>query len=104
MKLKGTIRRNDLEGGHWTLETDDGDNYQLIGATQGCKDGLKAEVEGKVDRNAMGIGMTGPDFKVESIKTLCRRSCRLVLATTPFAPASDRRRLAKRNRDCSTIS
>ena len=70
MKLKGTIRRNALEGGHWTFETDSGDTYQLIGATTGCKDGLKAELEGAVDRNVMGIGMTGPHFKVESITSL----------------------------------
>jgi hypothetical protein len=70
MKLKGTIRRSDLEGGHWILETDGGDNYQLVGSTSGCKDGMKAEVEGKVEKDAMGIGMTGPHFKVHSIKAL----------------------------------
>jgi hypothetical protein len=70
MKLKGTIRRNDLEGGHWTLETDKGETYQLVGAVTGCKDGMKAEVEGKVDKGAMGIGMTGPHFTVETIKAL----------------------------------
>ncbi|MEJ7602845.1 MAG: hypothetical protein WKG01_33465 [Kofleriaceae bacterium] len=70
MKLKGTIRRNDLEGGHWTLESEDGDTYQLIGSLDECKDGLKVEVEGKVDKNAMGIGMTGPHLKVQSVKTL----------------------------------
>ncbi len=70
MKLKGTIRRNDLEGGHWTLETDGGDTYQLTGKTTGCKDGIKAEVDGKVEKDAMGIGMTGPHFSVSSIKAL----------------------------------
>jgi hypothetical protein len=70
MKLKGTIRRNDLEGGHWTLETDKGEHYQLLGHTKDCKDGLKAEVEGKVEKNMMGIGMTGPQFTVEKLKAL----------------------------------
>lgn len=70
MKLKGTIRRSTLEGGHWILETEKGETYQLVGATTGCKDGLKAEVEGKVDKNAMGIGMTGPHLTVQSIKAL----------------------------------
>lgn len=70
MKLKGTIRRNDLEGGHWVLETDGGENYQLVGALDACKDGMKAEVEGKVDKNAMGIGMTGPHFTVQKIHAL----------------------------------
>jgi hypothetical protein len=67
MKLKGTIRRSDLEGGHWVLETDGGERYQLSGALGSCKDGLVAEVEGKVDRNAMGIGMTGPSLTVQKI-------------------------------------
>lgn len=70
MKLTGTIRRNDLEGGHWVIETDDGDQYQLVGSTDGCKDGMKAEVEGKVDKGMMGIGMTGPSFSVQRITAL----------------------------------
>jgi len=70
MKLKGTIRRNDLSGGHWTIETDKGETYQLVGSVEGCKDGLQAEVEGKVDKGAMGIGMTGPIFTVQSIKAI----------------------------------
>lgn len=70
MKLKGTIRRNDLEGGHWTIETEKGEHYQLTGSTNACKDGMKAEVEGKVEKDMMGIGMTGPHFKVEKLKAL----------------------------------
>jgi len=70
MKLKGTIRRNDLAGGHWVIETDKGETYQLAGSIQGAKDGMKAEVEGKVDKDAMGIGMTGPHFTVQSLKAL----------------------------------
>jgi len=70
MKLKGTIRRSDLAGGHWVIETDKGETYQLVGSVAGCKDGMKAELEGKVDKGAMGIGMTGPHFEVQSIKTL----------------------------------
>lgn len=67
MKIKGTIRRSDLEGGHWVLETASGDRYQLTGALGGCKDGMVAEVEGQVDKTAMGIGMTGPQFSVQKI-------------------------------------
>lgn len=70
MTLKGTIRRNELEGGHWTIETDKGDRYQLAGALEACKDGMKAEVDGKVDKGMMGIGMTGPTFKVDKIRAL----------------------------------
>ena len=70
MKLKGTIRRNDLEGGHWTMETDKGETYMLAGSLDGVKDGMKAEVEGKVDKGAMGIGMTGPQFTVQKLLAL----------------------------------
>jgi Protein of unknown function (DUF5818) len=70
MKLKGTIRRSDLEGGHWVLHTDSGDHYQLTGSVNDAKDGMKAEVEGKVDKGAMGIGMTGPHFTVQKLTAL----------------------------------
>lgn len=70
MKLKGTIRRSDLEGGLWTLETDKGETYQLSGVLDGAADGLEAEVEGKVDKDAFGIGMMGPQFSVQKLTTL----------------------------------
>lgn len=67
MKLKGTIRRSDLEGGQWLLETSEGEQYQLTGSLGDAKDGLVAEVEGKVDKGAFGIGMTGPQLAVQKI-------------------------------------
>lgn len=67
MKIKGTIRRNDLEGGHWVLEADGGERYQLSGAIGDAKDGAQVEVEGKVEKNLMGIGMTGPTFTVSKL-------------------------------------
>ena len=70
MKLKGTIHHNDLEGGHWTVQTDKGETYQLKGKLEGLKDGMKAELEGKVDKGAMGIGMTGPHFDVQKLHAL----------------------------------
>lgn len=70
MKLKGTISRSDLEMGQWLLKTDGGEQYQLVGKLDGIKDGMKAEVEGKVDKQAMGIGMTGPHFAVSKITAL----------------------------------
>lgn len=70
MKLKGTIRRTDLEGGHWVLHTDGGEQYQLVGKVDGCKDGMKAEVEGNVDKQAMGFGMVGPHFSVQKLTAL----------------------------------
>lgn len=70
MKITGTIQRSELEGGHWVLKTDGGDQYQLTGAVDGVKDGMRAEVEGKVDKQAMGIGMMGPHFSVQKLKAL----------------------------------
>jgi hypothetical protein len=70
MKLKGTIRRSDLEGGHWLLKTEGGEQYQLVGKLDGIKDGMRAEVEGKVDKQAMGIGMVGPHFAVTKVTAL----------------------------------
>lgn len=70
MKLKGTIRRSQLEGGLWLLETDKGESYQLLGDLAAAKDGLQVEVEGKVDKGAMGIGMAGPQLHVQKLTAL----------------------------------
>jgi hypothetical protein len=68
-KYRGTIRRSDLEGGHWQLEGDDGTTYVLEGAPAAVtQEGAKVELEGKVDGEAMGIMMTGPTLKVTSGK------------------------------------
>jgi hypothetical protein len=65
MKLRGVVRKNDLEGGIWELVTD-GETYQLNGGDDGLRRaGQKVEVEGTVDKKAMGIGMTGPILKVK---------------------------------------
>ena len=69
-KLTGTVRRSDLEGGHWILETTAGERYQLTGACNDLKDGMKAELSGQIAKNQMGIGMTGPYFEIQSVRTL----------------------------------
>lgn len=70
MKLKGTVTRTDVEGGHWLLKTDSGEQYQLTGEINDCKDGARVEVEGKVDKQAMGIGMMGAHFNVTKLTAL----------------------------------
>jgi hypothetical protein len=68
-KYRGTVRRNDLEGGHWQLEADDGTSYVLEGAIKAIEsDGAKVEIDGKVDDEAMGFAMTGPILKVTSAR------------------------------------
>jgi len=69
-KLTGTVKRSDLEGGHWVLETADGERYQLHGHTAGLKDGMRARVEGTVEKGMMGIGMTGPSLTVAKIESI----------------------------------
>ena len=66
---RGTIRKNDLEGGFWELVTDNGDHYQLRGGDDGLRsEGQQVEVEGKIDKGGFGIGMTGPYLDVSSWK------------------------------------
>jgi hypothetical protein len=68
-KFHGTVRRSDLEGGHWQLEADDGTTYVLDGATSGIEqDGAKVEIDGAVAGDVMGIAMTGPTLRVKSGK------------------------------------
>lgn len=70
-KYRGTIRRSDLEGGHWQLEGDDGTTYVLDEApTAVAKDGTKVEIDGAVDKGVMGFAMTGPTLKVKSAKAV----------------------------------
>jgi hypothetical protein len=66
-KYRGTVRRSDLEGGHWQLEAEDGTTYVLEGATRGIEQhGAKVEVEGAVEKDVMGFAMTGPVLRVKS--------------------------------------
>ena len=70
-KLKGTIKKNDLEGGFWELHAEDGERYQLRGGADGlCVEGQRVEVEGSVDKGGFGIGMSGPYLDVKSWKSL----------------------------------
>ena len=67
--FKGTVKKNELEGGIWELVTDDGKRYQLKGGDDALRtEGAKVTVEGKIDKGAFGIGMTGPTLEVKSYK------------------------------------
>ncbi len=70
-KFTGVIKKNDLEGGFWELHADDGERYQLDGGDASLRtEGARVEIEGAVDKNAFGIGMTGPTLKVKSYKRI----------------------------------
>lgn len=69
-KFRGTVRRNDLEGGHWQLVADDGTEYVLDAADGDANlaEGARVEIDGSVDRAALSFAMTGATLKVKAIK------------------------------------
>jgi hypothetical protein len=69
-RFTGVVKKNALEGGFWELHAEDGRRYQLDGGGDAGlhTEGARVEIEGKVDEQAFGIGMTGPILKVKSWK------------------------------------
>ncbi len=68
-KFRGTIRHSDLEGGHYQLQADDGTIYELEGTDPALRrDGVRVEIDGSVDKEALSFAMTGPRLKVKSVK------------------------------------
>ena len=68
-KLRGTIRKSDLEGGVYQFHSDDGDVYEVDGSDPLLQaEGAKVEIDGAVDKNAMSFTMTGPRLKVKTIR------------------------------------
>jgi len=70
-KYVGTVKQTDLEGGHWTLVTDQGVVYQLVGGDPGVlQEGLRVELEGKLATQQMGIAMLGDLLEVKGYRRL----------------------------------
>ena len=70
-KHTGVVNNNELEGGFWELVCDDGRRFALANPDAGLKRrGLRVEVDGKVDEDAMGIGMSGPVLVVRSYRAI----------------------------------
>ena len=68
--FKGTVKKNDLEGGFWELHAEDGKRYQLKGGDDGLhKEGAHVVVTGSIEKSTFGIGMTGPILAVSSYKS-----------------------------------
>src|SRR5581483_7717283 len=68
-KFRGTIRRSDLEGGHFQLVADDGTTYQVQGNDPVLsQDGARVEIDGAVDQNALSFTMTGPRLHARAVK------------------------------------
>jgi hypothetical protein len=69
-KIRGIVKKNDLAGGFWELHAEDGERYQLRGGDAHLLvEGQPVEIDGKVDKHAFGIGMTGPYLDVSSWKS-----------------------------------
>lgn len=68
MKIKGTVARSDLEGGFLTI-SDGQQTFKLEGGgIDRVAPGTQVEIEGAVDKGAMGIGFGAPVLKVKSYK------------------------------------
>ena len=51
--FKGTVKKNDLEGGFWELHAEDGERYQLKGGDDKLQgEGAQVEVTGRSRRRA----------------------------------------------------
>ena len=70
-KYRGTVKRSDLEGGRWELHAEDGEVYDLEGAgADVLRDGQRVEVDGKVDKGMMSIGMRGGVLRVKKARAV----------------------------------
>ena len=69
-KFRGTIRRNDLEGGHWQLVAENGSAYVLDVETgdAGLVEGAQVEIDGTTEKNDLSFAMTGPTLRGKSIR------------------------------------
>jgi hypothetical protein len=64
-KLSGKVGYVDLEGGYYTLTTDQGEVYKLDGGGADLRrPGQRAEVEGTLDQAGFGIGFGTPVLHV----------------------------------------
>ena len=69
-KFKGKVSRSEMEGGFVTLVTDEGMTYKLEGDVGALRPGVRAEVEGAIDGDQMGIGFGSQVLKVKKYKIL----------------------------------
>ena len=68
-KYTGTVLRSDLEGGSWSFKSDQGVIYQLKGGGPDLLvDGVRAEIQGRVDAAQVGIAMVGDVLVVQSYR------------------------------------
>ena len=70
-KMRGTIRKNDVEGGVYQFHADNGDVFEVDGSDPLLhSEGASVEIDGSVDKNAVSFTMTGPRLKVKSVRRI----------------------------------
>lgn len=70
-KYVGTVHHSDIEGGHYLFVTDEGVTFQIKeGAAELLRDGVRAEIEGRVATRALGIAMLGDVLEVKRYRLL----------------------------------
>lgn len=71
MTLEGKVVFQDLEGGLWVFEGDDGKTYLLAGGDRKLKkSGARVSLEGDVDGASLTTAMVGPRFVVSRYRFL----------------------------------
>jgi hypothetical protein len=64
----GTIRFNDFEGGHYVIESDDGNTYLPTQLAQELQvEGLRVNFEGRLLQDAFMTQMSGQILEIDSI-------------------------------------
>jgi hypothetical protein len=68
-QFKGTVSRNDLEGGFFQLETPSGEIYTLEGDMDFSPfEGQSVHIDGKEAKSTMSLTMAGPRLTVNRIE------------------------------------
>jgi hypothetical protein len=72
MRINGRLEHSDLEGGAWLLVADDGRRFLLVPPPKGEDSGVRVEVEGEIDADAISFQMAGPLLRVQSLRRVGR--------------------------------
>ncbi|MFP4497922.1 MAG: hypothetical protein ACLFQV_06875 [Vulcanimicrobiota bacterium] len=66
--IKGTIKKLDLEGGIWILDTGKNRYSLMEGPMELYQDGMVVSVTGELKKDILSLGMVGPVLKVRDFK------------------------------------
>jgi hypothetical protein len=69
MKLSGTLKFTDVEGGTWLFVTDDRRTFQLP-KDPGAPAGTRVEIDGEPDPQGVSFQMGAPMLRVRNVRRL----------------------------------